>query len=252
MSSQSITVGVVPVGGKGTRLSKHNPSHTPKVLYKLEGVEILCYSLLSLKYAGCKQVICLTSDATHHDVEKFLITSALGIDLRAVNAQAEGTAGALAFLGTVSDDFYYTNGDIIFHPAILLELLNRHQSGDHIATVSASPSNVAPTHPHFTCDDHSGLKQVQLWPNTSPNSLCSLETAVFRPDIFDYLQQLSGGALTMEALALARKDGAEVSVLRTNRPWYHLAEPSDLEKFIEFKKALVVIEQLLGIKKAAS
>jgi NDP-sugar pyrophosphorylase family protein len=242
-------IGVIPVGGQGVRLKRDMPLRQPKVLLMLDGVEILNYSLLSLKYAGCKKIFCITSDPTHQEIEKFIFDSEIGIDIEVLNANARGTAKALYYLNShIHECFYYTNGDIIFNPDILLNLCKLHESNRLIATVCGSPYDLAPTHPHFICDNSGLLLNVETWPEISYGSLCSLETGIFEPYIFEYLHQLNDTAMTMEALNLAICNNSKAACMTDTGFWYHLAEGADIQKFQQHKIEIGMIEKVLNMK----
>ncbi len=254
MIKSMVKYGVIPVGGKGVRL-RNIIGNMPKVLTKFEDVEILTYPLLSLIKTGTKKVILITTDYTHENINKFVMKfmekyKIKDVQFKVINAKKSGTAKATYYISNqVKTPFFYTNGDIIFYPEILQRIYQEFISNDKlIAVVTGSKENIAPTHPHFLMNEEGYLTEVQIYPDINPSTLCSMETAIFSHEIFDYLKMLPQKSLTMESLNLALKDGKFVKVLVNEGFWYHLATPQDIAKYNDHINEIKRIQNSLGVK----
>lgn len=254
--SAEFQTGVIPVGGEGRRL-KAFIRNKVKVLIEVDGVEILTYPLMSLIQVGCKKIFLISSDYTHDEIQCFIrgkfsdLYSSLtkNINIEIINARAKGTAKALYHLKRyINEPFYYTNCNIVFFPSLLFNLSNIHSKGNFIATVGCSKEAIAPTHPHFLCSSDCFLTSAEIYPDISSPSLCSLETGIFEPEIFDYLKKLYNTAMVMEALNLIIKSNFKAKVFMYNNYWYHLAEPKDLELWKSHSDKLGKVRNILGIK----
>ena len=244
---------LIPVGGSGSRLRSDLPRELPKLLYPIAGVPILAYPLLSLLRAPLKLVVLVTSSYTHGAVSD-LVELLLRMLERSVarvcivKANAPGTARAvMAARRLVNGPFLYTNGDVIYDPTLVSRLMSRFPQSDCSALVTGSARNRAPTHPHFIVGCDRRLAKVELYPEISARALCSLETAVLQPDLFEYLSALPDGAMTMAAVGKAVMSGYGVKVMRYSRFWYHLAEPRDLLISPKDRAAIRSIQQSLRL-----
>lgn len=250
-----INVAVLPVGGQGLRLRSITGTR-PKVLTKLDGIEILAYPLLALVRLGVSRIYLVTADSNHAAIEQYVRGSVISIVIprsvviHVVNACAQATAKATLFVRHfVSEPFFYLNGDVIAPTELLTNILGVFNStSPNIAAVAASPHDVAPTHPHFVIDRHQRLLQVQLSGGISPGSLCSMETAIFTPQIFDYLASVAESAMTMEALSGAIQAGSQARVCVHPGFWYHLAVPSDLALYAQRSNDVLAIARQLGLR----
>ena len=246
---------VIPVGGRGSRL-KIIIGSMPKVLTKFGGVEILIYPLLSLIRVGLvDKLVLITTDCNHNHIKKFISKfkkkyEITNVYINIINASKSGTAKATYYIShQIKNPFFYTNGDIIFYPDILRRIYQEFVSYDKlIGVVTGSKEDIAPTHPHFIMNKEGYLKEVQIYPNIKSSALCSLETAIFSPEIFNYLKMLPENSMTMEALNLALNDGRYVKVLVYDRFWYHLATPKDMEKYYDHIKEIREIQNALGVR----
>jgi NDP-sugar pyrophosphorylase family protein len=230
------------------------PRELPKLLYPIAGAPILAYPLLSLLRAPLKLVVLVTSDYTHRAVSDLMDLLSRRPErsvarVRVVKANAPGTAQAvMAARRFVDGPFLYTNGDVIYDPTLVPRLMSRFVQSDCSALVTGSARNRAPTHPHFIVGRGRRLTKVELYPEFSAHALCSLETAVLQPDLFDYLSALPHGAMTMAAVAKAVTSGYRVKVMRYSRFWYHLAEPRDLLVSPRDRTAIRSIHQSLDLR----
>ena len=171
LTSLTIKYGIIPVGGKGARL-KNIIGNNPKVLTKFEGIEILTYPLLSLVKIGLSKLILITTDYTHKNIREFVSKfnekyELTDVQIDVVNANKKGTAKATYYvIHQIKTPFFYTNGDIIFHPQILQDIYKEFISDSElIAVVTGSIEDIAPTHPHFVINKEGYLKEVQIYPN---------------------------------------------------------------------------------------
>jgi len=254
INSEQVIYGVIPVGGRGTRL-RNIIGDVPKVLTRFEGIEILTYSLLSLTKIGLNQLILITTDHTHKDIIKFVKEFKNNYEIRdiqinVINANKKGTAKATHYVShQIKTPFFYTNGDIIFYPQILQEIYKEFISNNNlIAVVTGSTKDVAPTHPHFVINKDCYLTEVCIYPDIKSSTLCSMETAIFSPEIFNYLEILPENSMTMEALNLALNDGKYVYVKVYNNFWYHLAEPADIGEYQRCLQEIRRIQSILEVK----
>lgn len=255
-SNVDIKYGVIPVGGRGSRL-KNIIGDSPKVLTKFEGIEILTYPLLSFIKVEINNLLLISSIFTHKQVKDFADEFKIGyktfenISIEVINANKKGTAKATLFIeNRVPTPFFYTNGDIIFPPEILYNVCKEFLSEEEntIAVVVGSNKNIAPTHPHFIVSDRGYLEKVETYPKISPNSLCSLETAIFSPDIFRYLKMLPQESMTMEALNLALRENKVIKVFVYDGFWYHLATSGDIKKYNRHIQKIRQIQSTLGVE----
>lgn len=248
--TDSPEVAVIPVGGRGSRFgTPHGARYHSKLFFQICDLEILAYPILSLRHCGCRTILLVTSDVTHGEVASYIgefQSLFFPVTFQILNANARGTARALlAAMPFIEGAFYYTNGDIIFAPSLLDDLARTHDPRSSIATLAGSPLDLAPTHPHFICASMGALGAVEIYPSASPNSYCSMETCLFEPTIFRYLERLSSTAMTMEALTPALQEANGAFVLRYMDFWFHLAEPSDIVKADQHSTQIREIRKIL-------
>ncbi len=249
-----IASAVIPVGGRGSRLA-HLLGRTPKVLWTLDGVEILHYPLSLVFNQPIRSVVLVTTNANHAQITDFVRanfqqpTKTDGRQIITVNANARGTAKAtLAALSHVDGPCAYLNGDVIYPPQLLNSLIDRFARRDLFAIVAASTHKKAITHPHFRCDSTGSLLSVESGDSAPAGYLCSMELAILPRAILGYLRQLPPTAMTMDALSLAITDRRRIMVSASSDYWFHLATPTDLGEFVMNRDRIRSIGRALGIQ----
>lgn len=104
---------VILAGGKGTRLSPYT-TIIPKPLMPIGDIPILELVLTQLKYYGFKDVIITVGHLANVIMAVFGDGNKLGLNIRYfIEDKPLGTAGSLAFLDDLEDDFLVLNGDLL-------------------------------------------------------------------------------------------------------------------------------------------
>lgn len=122
--------------GRGTRLNNGSPSHIPKVLHRIDGVPMICYSLSILKNIGIKKPVIIVG------YKAGLVKKELGNKniIYALQRKQLGTGHAIAcakkFLKNIDTALVMGGDDSSFYkPETLLDLINHHHKSDAVITL---------------------------------------------------------------------------------------------------------------------
>jgi UDP-N-acetylglucosamine diphosphorylase / glucose-1-phosphate thymidylyltransferase / UDP-N-acetylgalactosamine diphosphorylase / glucosamine-1-phosphate N-acetyltransferase / galactosamine-1-phosphate N-acetyltransferase len=134
---------VILAAGKGTRM-KELTNELPKPMLKVHGKPILEHILEGLIAAGIREVFIVTGFRAEVIENHFQDGSRWGARIEYARQTVQDGTGkapepAREFVG--SDPFLLTYGDILVHPETYQRMIERFQSGDFSALVTATGSD---------------------------------------------------------------------------------------------------------------
>ena len=137
MEVQMPRIGVIAVGGKGSRFEA---KAVQKCLIPVDGKPMFWYAAEALRKNGVKCLV-LLSGYLHNQVADYVTTTNLGFQTLAVVYGGIGgeNAALKALKGLVTDDFLYMAGDCLMHSACITDLIrDAERRHDAVAVVAAS------------------------------------------------------------------------------------------------------------------
>jgi NDP-sugar pyrophosphorylase family protein len=219
-----------------------------KCLLPINGKPILYYVVEALRRQGIEKIYLLANHLSQQIID-FVESNYKGVftkvDVEVIKVKSLGTADALLNLKKeISEPFIYTNGDIAFPPSLIEKLYENHTS-EYFATMAFSSILLASTHPYCDIDRNNGTKKMlgfEFPTKETPHTfnLCSMETMILSPDIFNYLPFVDGH-MVVKAVDYAWRDGQRVNIIECNNDWVHLEVDGDIA-FSESKEFLKLYE----------
>jgi NDP-sugar pyrophosphorylase family protein len=226
---------IIPVGGKGSRMTKSLEERIQKCLIPVQGNPILYYVIEAFRRKGCRRIYLLANHLSEQ-IHDFVASDYKGIfssvNVEIIDVNSRGTAEALFTVkNKIKSPFFYSNGDLAFKTGLIDMLLNDYMH-DVIATMAFSRSHLASTHPYCTASTMNGglfLSSLEFPTQDRPHSFefCSMETMILSSEIFDFLPSVPNGML-MRAVDLAHRKGSKARVTLYEDEWMHLETDADL------------------------
>lgn len=233
----AVTVGVIAVGGRGTRLGK---SEIQKCLTPVGGRPILEYTIDAFVANGVRLIILLTG-FLHEQIDSYLANSRQEVDYILANVYGGtiGEAPAIYQLKPWLDqDFLYAGGDVVFESGLVTQLLEdskEHQGSAAIMSVNSYPS-VAPTHPAVTVAPTTNKVLAVFQTESdrhSASQLVSTGMYYFRPTAFPFLGRVYPDRPMGEFISFALAERVEIVASASARPWFCLHTQDDLSKWLD-------------------
>ena len=132
---------VILAGGKGSRL-KPFTVNIPKPLVPIDDLPILDVVLRQLKYYGFTDIVLAVNHLAELIMAFFGNGEKLGINIRySIEDMALGTAGPIALLDNLDDDFLVMNGDLLT-TINYRDLFNYHVKSKNDVTISTYRKDV--------------------------------------------------------------------------------------------------------------
>lgn len=226
----SIKIGVIAVGGRGTRFER---SDIQKCLVEIEGKPILEYTVEAFVQVGVRIIFFLTG-FLYEQINTYLGSRAeeSTCALASIYGGTEGEIPAILRLRHfITEDFLYSGGDCILPTTSIKQLIREtSQHKTSIAGMLASPSiEIAPAHPLIALTGKSKFIKEIYWSEVSgaPN-LVGMGMHYFRPEVFKVLSKVGPTRHVSEFIKHASRDKKNVSVSITKNPWFCLHTPDDL------------------------
>lgn len=228
----AVTVGIIAVGGKGSRLGA---SEVQKCLIPVGGRPIVEYVIDDFVANGISLVILLTG-FLHEQIDSYLADRAEKRDclVASVYGGIEGEAAAIYRLRYwLKQDFLYAGGDVVFDANITSQLIRdskEYSKSVAIMSVNSFPS-VASTHPAVAVVPGSSIvtSVFQTKADRDPASnLVSTGMYYFRRRAFRFLGKVLPNRPMGEFISFALAANAEITVSVTDQPWFCLHTQEDL------------------------
>lgn len=220
---------VVLAGGRGRRLQPYTAVF-PKPLVPIGDRPILELVVAQLRRAGVDRLTLAVGHLAGLIEAYFGDGRRFGVRIEySIEPEPLGTAGPLALLADLEEDFLVTNGDVLTdldHRA----MLRAHRAAGAIATVAVYPKAV-----------EVNLGVVELGPTGDVRAyvekprfqyLASTGVYCFRPDVLLYLER--GAPCDVPELILRLVDkGERVHAYRHDGYWLDVGRPEDYEVALE-------------------
>ena len=132
---------VIMVGGKGTRIASVD-STVPKPMIRILDKPILQYQIECLRAQGIKEIVLVCGHLKDVIINYFGNGQKFGVSIEyIIEDTALGTAGALGYLKSMTDDmFLLLNGDIIFD-VDFSRMIEFHKSKNAMVTLFGHPNS---------------------------------------------------------------------------------------------------------------
>ncbi len=227
---------VILAAGEGLRLQPITATR-PKHLIVVGGKPILEHCMDTLKTAGIDQVVivvCYMADAIR---QYFSDGESLGLKIEYAEQRAAiGTADAVSVAEPyVKDDFLMVNGDLLFTPNCLKNVIDMHQREKPVATMSVVPVAKPENYGVIELDNESYVRQIieKPAPGESPTNLANAGIYVFSTEIFGKIKQTSttsrGELEIPDALSLLLNEKKTVPAVKiAQEDWIDIGRPWDL------------------------
>ncbi len=227
-------IGVIAVGGKGTRLGRRN---TQKCLIQIEGKPLVEYTIEIYEQLGVEKIFLLTG-FLHEQVEMYVrqrkTTSSTTVECIFGGVEGE-VAAILKLQPLISGDFLYAGGDCIFSFSSLEKLIQDGANiGTHIAAMSVNLlTGVVPEHPKALLSRESKFIEKIVSPDHSgPNLFTVMGLYYFKPGVFEILNTvLSGSKHTSDFIKHAVRADKKVLASTTRAPWFCIHTQKDLARW---------------------
>lgn len=213
-------------------------TETQKCLTRIHNRPISYYVVEALRRNGCRKLFLLGRHLCEQIID-FVQSDYCGlfsqVDTEVLKLSASGTAEAVSYVSNkINAPFFYTHGDIAFPPHLLELLPDNFDFNNTFATMVFSDRPLASTHPYCRTKPTSNglaLEELEFPTAASPRTfdLCSMETMILTPTIFEYLPLVPKGGMLPEAIDCARRDGHYISVVLFTGEWLHLETDRDIE-----------------------
>ena len=132
---------VIMAGGRGTRLTSITKDEIPKSMVRIGGKPILQWQIEQLKEQNIKNIVLVIGHLGNIIVDYFGDGSKFGINLYYIFEHTpRGTAGSLASIPDLDDDFVLLLGDVLFD-IDLSRMFSFHKVNKAECTVFVHPNN---------------------------------------------------------------------------------------------------------------
>ncbi len=232
----SVRIGVMAVGGGGTRFGRYD---IQKCLMPVEGKPILEYTIDTFVTLKIKLIFLLT-EFLHEQVNAYLASRVSANDnyvLASVPSSKDGEVPSICKLaGFLSEDFIYAGGDVIFPIETVQHLIQQADKlKDAVAIMSTSAqTEIAPTHPAVATADGNYIQEVSLFEadrQVRATNLVSTGMYYFHPQCFQFLKQVKPQRPMGEFMTYALGAGSKIGVSATDNPWFCLHTQEDLQSW---------------------
>lgn len=228
-----IRIGVIAVGGKGSRLGN---DYTQKCLVPLENKPVIEYTIEAFVDIGVKIIFFLTG-FLHEQISSYLIqkySTSLHFVPACVFGGVIGIAPALSTLHPfVNEPFIFAHGDSVIDKGIFHQLLeNRIELSNYLAVVLVSQDvGVAPSHVCFQVRKHDfkidSIKLAKPGRNLCLGDKVDTGVYLFNHQVFKYLRMIGPDCQLAEFMEPAIADGKNIYAIETKCPWYCLHTKED-------------------------
>lgn len=217
---------VILAGGKGTRLVPQTIS-IPKPLIPLGEVPILEIIICQLRASGVRRVVLSLGHMSYFFADYLKRWRRYGIDIDCVlEDEPLGTAGPLALIDRLDDDFIVMNGDLLT-TLDYRAFFERHTAGDAWATIAVSRRDLTLDYGVIRTTCEGGFEDYMEKPVISHEVSMGINAVSRR--CLDLIPE--GSRFDMPELMLAIRDtGNRVSCYRTSCYWQDIGRPSDLQQ----------------------
>ncbi len=220
---------VILAGGKGHRLRPYT-AVLPKPLVPLGDRPILEIVIAQLRQAGVTRLTLAVGhlagliQAYFGDGQRFGVEIDYGIETTPL-----GTAGPLAMLDGVEDDFLVMNGDVLCD-LDFGAFVRAHREGGGIATIATYQKSVDITLGVLTVDERGDVQAYDEKP--SRHYLVSTGIYCFRPDVIGHLHRGEPCDLPVLVRRLIGR-GERVATHLFSGYWLDIGRPEDYEAAID-------------------
>lgn len=235
--AMSVRIGVMGVGGKGTRFGRYD---IQKCLMPVEGKPILEHTIDAFVACGVKLIFLLT-EFLQEQVNAYLASRVYTEDnlvLATVYGSREGEVQSIHKLhGFLTEDFLYAGGDVIFPTETVQHLIQQAEKlQDAIAIMSVSSQiEIAPTHPAIAATaDNSYMEEVSIFEADRRDKAVTLVSTgmyYFRPEVFPFLGQVRPYRPMGEFMQYAKRADKKIGVSVAENPWFCLHTQEDLQSW---------------------
>lgn len=157
---------VILAGGKGTRLQPYT-NVLPKPLMPISNLPILEIVIKQLKYHGFNKIILCVGHLSHLIKSFFGDGKRWGVEIEySVEDKAMGTAGPIANLDSLEDNFLVINGDIL-SDVDFGALMDSHLMNNQVATLAYCKRDITVTLGVVDVDHMKCLQGYREKPNLS-------------------------------------------------------------------------------------
>jgi len=216
---------ILLAGGKGTRLRPYT-AFFPKPLVPLGNRPIMEIILKQLKKAGFEDVVVSTGHLAGLIQTYFGNGEKLGVSIQYVKEDKPlNTAGALALVDKLEENFLVMNGDILT-TLNYRKMFDFHKEKDAMATIGVHERVQKIDYGVITTNDGDALKDYVEKP-TMP-FLVSMGVNILNRKCVDYIEE--GEAIGMPELMLRLKEeGEKVCCFKQDCKWLDIGRPDDYE-----------------------
>jgi len=227
---------VILAAGEGLRLQPITATR-PKHLIKVAGKPILEHCINSVRTAGINEAIIVVhymADAIHQyfgDGKKF------GLKIEYAEQKAVlGTGNAVSVAEPyVKDDFLLVNGDLLFTPDSVKNIVDLHQKEKPAVTMSVVPVEKPENYGIIELENEIYVKRIVEKPTAeeAPTNLANAGIYVFSTEIFGKIKQTSASSRgeweIPDALSLLINEKKSVLAAKIAREdWIDIGRPWDL------------------------
>ncbi len=222
--------------GEGVRLRPITATR-PKHLIKVGGKPILEHCLNSLASANIDQVVIVVHYMADAIRQYFGDGKRFGLKIEYAEQKAMlGTGDAVKVVERfMNEDFLLVNGDLIFAPKTVREVVELHQKERPIVTLAVVPVDKPENYGIVDLENEKRVRRILEKPRReeAPSNLANAGIYVFSPEIFAKLKETSASARgeleIPDAMSLLIGENKPVIAVKINsQDWLDIGRPWDL------------------------
>jgi NDP-sugar pyrophosphorylase family protein len=236
-NEKSIEVAIL-AGGRGQRMMELTKDK-PKSLLEFKGKPILTHILDNIIEAFGSARVILATGYKGEQIEKMFGGKYRDIDISYVHdpRPLEIKKRLLSVKDKISCSFLFLATDVICDANELLKVAELQEKENKImfGTISGATDH-QPALTHAIIKTNNDLAVDLEFPpsaNWQPDDLRDIHVACFQPDFIGLLETSPENFNSIsQVIAKAIKEGRDFQISKYCNPWYHFADPKDLEKQI--------------------
>jgi bifunctional UDP-N-acetylglucosamine pyrophosphorylase/glucosamine-1-phosphate N-acetyltransferase len=222
--------------GEGVRLQPLTMTR-PKHLIKVGGKPILEHCLDALKQAGIEEAVIVVHYMADAICKYFGDGKRFGLKLEYAEQKAVlGTGNAVSVVESyVKGDFLLVNGDMMFTPKSVKNVVDLHQKDKPAVTMAVVPIEKPENYGVVEIENEKNVKRIIEKPRReeAPTNLANAGIYAFSPEVFAKIKQTSATARgeweIPDALTLLINEGKQVLAVKIpSTDWIDIGRPWDL------------------------
>lgn len=210
----------------------------PTALMPVMGKPIIDHLIESLRSTGVDEVLVVANHKEDEIREKFKTDP----DVQVVHQEeTDGTGSAVQAVGELDEEFFVVNGDVIVSERDLENLKRKFRNTDPEVSMLAAGEN-KPEKFGVLSITNDEVTSIDEKPEEPDNSLVNTGIYIFKPDLFDVLENLDEDETSLVDAVRRMADREEATFELVEDYWVDIGDPNTLKKADAVKREFEITE----------